>query len=94
MTDDEAKQLAVLVEVVKRVEAKVDRLDHSINGNGKPGLKARVWRIEWAAGIAWAVLLPLIVAVAGPMLRAWFDGKASAGTEKPAQTSAEVVSRR
>lgn len=46
----------------------VTTMNHKIEGNGKPGLEARLTRLEWLAGVMVAVLGTLGTALIGALV--------------------------
>lgn len=52
MTNHEIETIARTEEKIDSLIIKVDRLEYSINGNGTPGLKTRVDRIEQIVKVA------------------------------------------
>lgn len=62
-------QFTNVLDRLSRQDKVLDRLDHTINGNGKPGLKTTVdsheRSLKLAKRIMWIVLTPVLAAVGG-----------------------------
>lgn len=57
------------------------RIDHAVNGNGKPGLKIEVDRLKRSHKIGVAVVAIVFTAAVG----AWIDGKVNTPEDKTPQ---------
>lgn len=62
---------------IKAIHVKIDRLDESIRGNGKPGILLRVDRLEQAARhqskLLWMIIGAMITSISGALV-AWILG--------------------
>ena len=58
------------------IHAKLDRLDESIRGNGKPGIQFRLGRLESAEAIRsrllWAITVATVTLAAGALWKLFF----------------------
>ena len=58
------------------IHAKLDRLDESIRGNGKPGIQFRLGRLEAAEAIRsrllWAITVATVTLAAGALWKLFF----------------------
>lgn len=65
-----------IAERLGKIEAKIDKLDEAIRGNGKPGINTRLDRLEGAESrrsrIVWLMAGAVIVASVSQIARAIF----------------------
>lgn len=67
VTTHEERWSQVCEPALKRIEARLERIDDALNGNGREGLNVRVARVEqgqsriwWIIAGAWAALLGIL----------------------------------
>lgn len=55
MSDSQQDYNIALAAAVARIEAKVDAIDRSVNGNGQPGLVQKIEELEASKNRIWGV---------------------------------------
>lgn len=71
-----------------RIEEQLKQINHSLNGNGKPGIISRLNVIESAAAGSWSIIKPILIS----MITAALIGGAVLQT-RPDNASAEEIAK-